>query len=59
MLLGGLTVARCNIVTVNMTMASGERKTQHHFGLPLFFNMSKQFLAPGGLSAEGVKISVM
>ena len=59
MILGGLTLARCNIVTVNMTMASGERKTQHHFGLPLFFNMSKQFLAPGGLSSECVKISVM
>ena len=31
----------------------------HHFDLPLFFNMSKQFLAPGGLSAECVQIRVM
>ena len=28
MILGGLTAARCNIATVNMTMAVGERKTQ-------------------------------
>ena len=27
--------------------------------LLLFFNMSNQFLAPGGLSAESVKVSVM
>ena len=31
---------------------SGEENHGHHFGLPLFFNISKQFLAPGGLSAE-------
>ena len=29
------------------------------FDLPLFFNMSKQYLAPGGLSAECVQVSVM
>ena len=27
--------------------------------LLLFFNMSNQFLAPGGLNAECVKVSVM
>ena len=27
--------------------------------LLLFFNMSKQFLAPGGLNAECVQVSVM
>ena len=32
------------------------RKTQlHQFNLPLFFNISKQFLAPRGLSAECVQ----
>ena len=56
MILGGLTLARCN-VTVNMTMAVGERK--NHFYLPLFFNMFKQFLAPEGLSAECVQVSVI
>ena len=36
-------------------------KTRHNFDLPLFFNISKQFLilAPGGLSAECVQVSVM
>ena len=29
------------------------------FNLPLFFNMSKQLLAPGGLNAECVQVSVM
>ena len=29
------------------------------FDLLLFFNMSKQFLAPGGLNAECVQVSVM
>ena len=29
------------------------------FDLLLFFNMSKQFLAPGGLSSEYVQVSVM
>ena len=38
---------------------SDEKKHGHHFDLPLFFNMSKQFLAPGGLSAEGVQVRVM
>ena len=28
-----------------------EEKHGLHFDLPLFFNMSKQFLAPGGFSA--------
>ena len=28
------------------------------FDLLLFFNMSRQFLAPGGLNAECVKVSV-
>ena len=31
-----------------------KKKRSHHFDLPLFFNMFKQFLAPGGLSAEYV-----
>ena len=35
------------------------KKRSHHFHLPLVFNMSKQFLAPGGLSAECVQASVM
>ena len=30
-----------------------------NFDLPLFFNMSNQFLAPGGLNAECVQVSVM
>ena len=38
---------------------SDEEKQGHHFDLPLFFNMSKQLLAPGGLSAECVQVSVM
>ena len=38
---------------------SDEEKHGHHFDLPPFFNMSKQFLAPGGLSAECVQVSVM
>ena len=37
----------------------GEEKHGHHFDLPLFFNTSKQLLAPGGLSAECVQVSVM
>ena len=36
---------------------SDEEKRGHTFDLPLFFNMSKQFLAPGGLSAECVQVS--
>ena len=35
---------------------SDEKKRGHHFDLPLFFNISKQFLAPGGMSAECVKL---
>ena len=35
---------------------SDEEKYGHHFDLPLFFNMSKQFLAPRGLSAEYVQV---
>ena len=31
---------------------SDEEEHGHHFDLPLFFNVSKQFLAPGDLSAE-------
>ena len=31
---------------------SDEEKHGHHFDLQLFFNISKQFLAPGGLSAD-------
>ena len=27
-----------------------KKKHGRHFDLPLFFNISKQFLAPGGLS---------
>ena len=38
---------------------SDEDKHGRHFDLPLFFNMSKQFLAPGGLNAECVQVSVM
>ena len=38
---------------------SGEEKHGHHFDLTLFFSMSKQFLAPGGLSAECVQVRVM
>ena len=34
------------------------KKTGHHFDLSLFFNMSKQFLVPGGLSAECGQVSV-
>ena len=46
MILGGLTIARskANKAPVNMTIAVKERKTQPAY-------MSKQFLAPGGLSA--------
>ena len=29
------------------------------FDLPLFFNMSKQLLVPGGLNAECFQVSVM
>ena len=36
-----------------------EEKHGHHFDLPLFFNISMQFLAPGGLSAECVQVSVI
>ena len=36
-----------------------EEKYGHHFDLPLFFNMAKQFLAPGGLNAECVQDGVM
>ena len=46
MILGGLTVACCNIATVNTTMAVGEKK-QPSFDLPL--------LAPVDLSAEFVQ----
>ena len=38
---------------------SDEEKRGHHFDLPLIFNMSKQFLAHGGLSAECVQVNVM
>ena len=38
---------------------SDEEKHGYHFDLPLFSNMSKQFLAPGGLSDECVQVSVM
>ena len=38
---------------------SDEEIHGHHFDLPLFFNMSRQFFAPGGLSAEYVQVSVM
>ena len=38
---------------------SDEENHGNHFDLPLFFNMSKQFLAPRGLSAECVQVSVM
>ena len=37
---------------------SDEEKHGHHFDLPLYFNMIKQFLTPGGLSAECVQVSV-
>ena len=37
----------------------GRRKHSDNFDLPLFFDMSKQFLAPGGLSADCVQVSVM
>ena len=38
---------------------SDEEKHGHHFDLPLFFNISMHFLAPGGLSAECVQVSVI
>ena len=38
---------------------SDEEIHGHHFDLPLFLNMSRQFFAPGGLSAEYVQVSVM
>ena len=41
---------------------SDEEKRGQYFDLPLFFNIYKQFnqfLAPGGLSAECVQVSVM
>ena len=50
MILGHLTVARCNIATVNMAMHEGVWETEKHnhsFDLPLFFNMSKQFVFYG------------
>ena len=53
---GGLTLACCNIATVNMCE---KEKHSHHFDLPLFFNMPKQFLASGGLTAECVQVIVM
>ena len=59
MILGSLTVACCNIANVNITMAVGERKIAIIFIFLLFYNMSKQFLAPRGLSAECVQVSVM
>ena len=34
-------------------------KPGHTFYLPLFFDIPKPFLAPGGLSAECVQVSVM
>ena len=33
---------------------SDKEKHGHHFDLPLFFNMSQNFLAPGGLSVSSV-----
>ena len=33
---------------------SDEENQGHHFDLPLFFNISMQFLAPGGLSELSV-----
>ena len=36
-----------DIATVNMTMAVDKEKQNHTFDLPLCFNMSKQFFAPG------------
>ena len=44
---------------VTQLFTSGEEKHGHHFDLPLFFKKSKQFLAPGGLSAECVEVRVM
>ena len=47
-----LDCSRCNIATVKMTMAVGEKKYSHHLichSFPSFRNMSKQFLAHGGL----------
>ena len=38
---------------------SDAEKHGHNFDLPLFFKISMQFLAPEGLSAECVQISVM
>ena len=59
-ILGGLTVAciynMTVIATVNKTMAVGEIQTQPSFLLATFFNMSKQLLPPGGLSAEYVQV---
>ena len=52
--IGGLTVACCNIATVNMMMAVGERKTQPSLICRSFLNIytyiiytSEQFLALG------------
>ena len=35
-------------------MSDLKEKHGHYYDLPLFYNMSKQFLAPGGLSGECV-----
>ena len=38
---------------------SGEEKHGNHLDLPLFFNSSKQFLAPGGLTVSAECVQVM
>ena len=63
MILKGFTVACCNLATLNMMMALGERETHPSFLFATLFRMSKQLskqlLAPGGLSADCVQVSVM
>ena len=46
----------------NMRQLGGQNPFMSDFDLLLFFNISKQFLAPGGLNAEChecVQVSVM
>ena len=50
------TVRRC---ITNIFNENDEEKQGHHFELPLVFYISMQFLAPGGLSARCVQVSVM
>ena len=61
--LSGLETRMCNSLGLRMKFKtlfmSDEEKLGHHFDWPLFFNMSKPFLAPGALSAECFQVGVM